>query len=42
MKQTTGTIENILSAIAGLVPEYLKNPVDRSKVWRQFRCMHYR
>jgi glc operon protein GlcG len=29
--QLNGTIENILAAIAGLVPEYRKNPVDQAK-----------
>ena len=31
MEQTTRTIENILSAISGLVPEYMKNPADEAK-----------
>ncbi len=30
-KQSTNTIENILTAITGLVPEYRKNPVDHAK-----------
>jgi glc operon protein GlcG len=31
MEQTTRTIENILSAISGLVPEYMRNPADEAK-----------
>jgi len=31
VKKSDGAIENILSALAGLVPEYAKNPEDKAK-----------